>query len=115
MPSPLLPLPHDVVCVRETPAACPKPEERIRWVARKPEGIGAAPSGVLGSMADNILPKHGLGDDPAMRIERRNAETDGELVVLISELLELVDAAFPESRELDLHPSPGNDAICLRV
>ncbi|HPP83794.1 MAG TPA: hypothetical protein PLZ50_09560, partial [Rubrivivax sp.] len=57
---------------------------------------------------------HGFGDGPAMGIEWRDAMADGELVVLISKLLELVDPAFPERGELDLGAPAGSHAVCLR-
>jgi hypothetical protein len=64
-------------------------------------------------MTDDVLLEHIFGDDPAMRVKWRYTKTNSELVVLISELLELVDAALPESRELNLDAFPCNDAVCL--
>lgn len=66
-------------------------------------------------MADDVLPEHVPGNDPAMRVEWRDAETYSELVILIADVLELVDATLPECGELDFDASSGNDPVCLRV
>jgi hypothetical protein len=50
-----------------------------------------------------------------MCIEGTNAKADGELVVLISKLLELVDATLPEGTELDFRTAAVDDSICLAV
>jgi hypothetical protein len=66
-------------------------------------------------MADDVLPEEILRGYPAVYFKGRDAKTDGELVVLIADLLELVMAALPKCGELDFDPSPGNNQVRLRV
>ena len=116
MPSPFsLPFPHDLARFCKAAAACLQPFRGRRCLEGEPEGVGAALSSVLGSMADDVLPEELLRHHPAMYVKGRDTKTDGELVVLIADLLELVMAALPKCGELDFDTSPGNNQVCLRV
>lgn len=46
-----------------------------------------------------------------MRVERRDAEAEQNLVVLIADLLKLVHASFPKRRELDFDPATADEPI----
>jgi len=62
------------------------------------------------------MPEQGsLGDRPTLSVERRNAEADGVLVVLVTQLLELEDARFPEAGKLDLDSFAGDYSISFGV
>ena len=56
-----------------------------------------------------------LLEDPSVSGERRNTQANQELIVLISDLLELVRLVCPEGGEFDLRSEPFQDTICLCV
>lgn len=57
----------------------------------------------------------GLGQHSAVSRERTDAKTDGELAVLVLELLEFVAAILPECAERDLDAMAVDEAAGFRV
>ena len=62
-----------------------------------------------------IVDDYVFGDHPAIGIEGRQPKTDGELVVLISQLLELIEATCPKCAELDLGANPVYETVGFRI
>jgi hypothetical protein len=50
-----------------------------------------------------------------MRVEWTQAQTDGKPVILVAKLLEHVDAALPQSGELDLDSKSFDESVAFRV
>lgn len=69
----------------------------------------------MGSMPDYVLPQSLFQDNPTVRFERRHTQTYSEIIVLITNLLELVDTSFPQRRELDLYPLPSDNPVSFSI
>lgn len=57
----------------------------------------------MGSMPDYVLPQSLLRDDPTVRFERRHTQTYSEIIVLITNLLEL------------LYPLPSDNPVSFSI
>ena len=85
----------------------------------QPSGVPAAASAVLRphslGAAVPTFQYRSLGQYPAMRVERADAEADRKVVILIAQLLKLIHAGFPKHAHLYFGALAADESIRLRV
>ncbi len=95
-----------------------QPRINVAGTSGKPRRVRPPGACVLGPQVASLSPTcHDLllGENPAMRIERRNPKANDEIISLVAQLLECVCSAFPEGTELDLDALAFYAAISFSV